>query len=76
MLSFEMKFAGVYGEKNLLVGFGTFVLGDLLGDDGIHVFSFLMLGNSVPPQGILAGGRNKLFINQFSLNVLSSSRSP
>ena len=37
--------AGVYGEKDFLVDFGTPVLRNLLGYDGIHVFSFLMVGN-------------------------------
>lgn len=67
--------AGVYGEKNLLVDLGTPVLGNLLGYDGIHVFSFLMVGNEDTPQGCLTGCLNKYFMNQSSLSVISSSRS-
>ena len=47
--------AGVYGEKDFLVDLGTPVLGNLLGYDGIHVFSFLMVGNEDTPQGYLTG---------------------
>ena len=51
------------------------VLGNLLGYDGIHVFSFLMVGNEDTPQGCLTGCLNKYFMNQSSLSVISSSRS-
>ena len=67
--------AGVYGEKDFLVDLGTPVLGNLLGYDGIHVFSFLMVGNEDTPQGCLTGCLNKYFMNHSSLSVISSSRS-
>ena len=47
--------AGVYGEKYLLVDFGTHTLRYLLGDDGIHGFICLSLKMKTPCKDYLTG---------------------
>ena len=67
--------AGVYGEKYLLVDFGTHTLRYLLGDDGVHVFGLLRLKMKTPRKDALRGVWIGLSCRYCSLSVISSSRS-
>ena len=60
-------FAGVYGEKYLLVDFGTHTLRYLLGDDGIHDFICLSLKMKTPRKDYLTGCCVNLIMVSFLL---------
>ena len=60
-------FAGVYGEKYLLVDFGTHTLRYLLGDDGIHDFICLSLKMKTPRKDCLTGCCVNLIMVSFLL---------
>ena len=59
--------AGVYGEKYLLVDFGTHTLRYLLGDDGIHDFICLSLKMKTPRKDCLTGCCVNLIMVSFLL---------